>query len=49
MLYNKPHAKWFMLVCDTEIKYLNGLKPIAFDNFQAMFFMPNVLTVYWFG
>lgn len=35
-----------MLIFDTEIKYLNGLKSMALDNFQAVFFMPSVLTVY---
>lgn len=48
MLYAKPCAKWPMLIFDTEIKYLNGLKFIAFDNFQAVFFVTSMLIVYWF-
>lgn len=27
-----------MFIFDTEIKYLNGLKSMVFDNFQAVFF-----------
>lgn len=44
----KACAKWFMLVFDTKIKYLSGLKSMAFDNSQAMYFMSSVFTVHWF-
>lgn len=33
--YTKPCAKWFMLGFNTESRYLNGLKSMAFYNFQA--------------